>query len=233
MGPLANVGIRAGGSNGEVLIIGGNSTIQLRGGGTEDSSGIVEIAKNGNLTAQTGRITANVFTSKQQPSGVDDLTRKDYVDGLLDFVSKARGGEYAKNVHFVEGLSLNARGGSAEFIPGPGDGADYTTVNAKIQTWYGLGFGSSYGTEGVTIVFNLRNGDIKTKGNISVASGKFVIAGQAPTDNAHLTNKKYVDDSASEPCSVVIDSGVRETETPLMVFLVIVTLPVLVTVTGL
>ncbi|WWS25402.1 hypothetical protein vBKpnAMK6_00464 [Klebsiella phage vB_Kpn_AM_K6] len=31
MGPLANVGIRAGGSNGEVLIIGGNSTIQLRG----------------------------------------------------------------------------------------------------------------------------------------------------------------------------------------------------------
>ena len=111
-----------------------------------------------------------------------------------DFVSKARGGEYAKNVHFVEGLSLNARGGSAEFIPGPGDGADYTTVNAKIQTWYGLGFGSSYGTEGVTIVFNLRNGDIKTKGNISVASGKFVIAGQAPTDNAHLTNKKYVDD---------------------------------------
>lgn len=87
MGPLANVGIRVGGSNGEVLIIGGNSTIQLRGGGTEDSSGIVEIAKNGNLTAQTGRITANVFTSKQQPSGVDDLTRKDYVDGLINTVS--------------------------------------------------------------------------------------------------------------------------------------------------
>ncbi|ANT40688.1 hinge connector of long tail fiber protein distal connector [Klebsiella phage vB_KpnM_KpV477] len=87
MGPLANVGIRAGGSNGEVLIIGGNSSIQLRGGGTEDSSGIIEIAKNGNLTAQTGRITANVFTSKQQPSGVDDLTRKDYVDGLINTVS--------------------------------------------------------------------------------------------------------------------------------------------------
>lgn len=87
MGPLANVGIRAGGSNGEVIIIGGNSSIQLRGGGTEDSSGIVEIAKNGNLTAYTGRITANVFTSRQQPSGVDDLTRKDYVDGLINTVS--------------------------------------------------------------------------------------------------------------------------------------------------
>lgn len=126
-----------------------------------------------------------------------------------DFVSKARGGEYAKNVHFVEGLSLNARGGSAEFIPGPGDGADYTTVNAKIQTWYGLGFGSSYGTEGVTIVFNLRNGDIKTKGNISVASGKFVIAGQAPTDNAHLTNKKYVDDRINT-VSNVANAAVRK-----------------------
>ncbi|WYC18132.1 tail fiber protein [Klebsiella phage vB_KpnM-YP11] len=87
LGPLANVGIRAGGSNGEVIIIGGNSSIQLRGGGTEDSSGIVEIAKNGNLTTYTGRITANVFTSRQQPSGVDDLTRKDYVDGLINTVS--------------------------------------------------------------------------------------------------------------------------------------------------
>ena len=48
---------------------------------------LIEIAKNGNLTAQTGRITANVFTSKQQPSGVDDLTRKDYVDGLINTVS--------------------------------------------------------------------------------------------------------------------------------------------------
>ncbi|WWS23899.1 hypothetical protein vBKpnAMK2_00250 [Klebsiella phage vB_Kpn_AM_K2] len=87
MGPLRDVGIRVGGANGEVLVIGGNSSIQLRAGGTEDSSGIVEIAKNGNLTAQTGRITANVFTSRQQPSGVDDLTRKDYVDGRINTVS--------------------------------------------------------------------------------------------------------------------------------------------------
>lgn len=143
-------------------------------------AGTFPLVPAGNSLTYRGK---KVYTEIDKPQADDN-----------DFVSKARGGEYAKNVHFVEGLSLNARGGSAEFIPGPGDGADYTTVNAKIQTWYGLGFGSSYGTEGVTIVFNLRNGDIKTKGNISVASGKFVIAGQAPTDNTHLTNKKYVDD---------------------------------------
>ncbi|UGO53400.1 hinge connector of long tail fiber distal [Klebsiella phage vB_KaeM_Nispero] len=158
-------------------------------------AGTFPLVPAGNSLTYRGK---KVYTEIDKPQADDN-----------DFVSKARGGEYAKNVHFVEGLSLNARGGSAEFIPGPGDGADYTTVNAKIQTWYGLGFGSSYGTEGVTIVFNLRNGDIKTKGNISVASDKFVIAGQAPTDNAHLTNKKYVDDRINT-VSNVANAAVRK-----------------------
>ena len=158
-------------------------------------AGTFPLVPAGNSLTYRGK---KVYTEIDKPQADDN-----------DFVSKARGGEYAKNVHFVEGLSLNARGGSAEFIPGPGDGADYTTVNAKIQTWYGLGFGSSYGTEGVTIVFNLRNGDIKTKGNISVASGKFVIADQAPTDNAHLTNKKYVDDRINT-VSNVANAAVRK-----------------------
>lgn len=126
-----------------------------------------------------------------------------------DFVSKALGGEYAKRVNFVDGLSINASGGSSSFLAGSGDGADYAKVNAKIQTWYGLGFESSYGTAGVTIVFNLRNGDIKTKGNITVDSGRFVIAGQAPTDNAHLTNKKYVDDRINT-VSNVANAAVRK-----------------------
>lgn len=44
-------------------------------------------------------------------------------------------------------------------------------------------------------------GVINADGNINVASGKFVIAGQAPTDNAHLTNKKYVDDRVASAIS--------------------------------
>lgn len=44
-------------------------------------------------------------------------------------------------------------------------------------------------------------GVINADGNINVASGKFVIAGQAPTDNSHLTNKKYVDDKVASAIS--------------------------------
>ncbi|EWD17053.1 tail fiber domain-containing protein [Klebsiella pneumoniae] len=44
-------------------------------------------------------------------------------------------------------------------------------------------------------------GVINADGNINVASGKFVIAGQAPTDNSHLTNKKYVDDKVASATS--------------------------------
>lgn len=44
-------------------------------------------------------------------------------------------------------------------------------------------------------------GVINADGNINVASGKFVIAGQAPTDNSHLTNKKYVDDRVASAIS--------------------------------
>ncbi|ANT40689.1 tail fiber protein [Klebsiella phage vB_KpnM_KpV477] len=45
------------------------------------------------------------------------------------------------------------------------------------------------------------SGVINADGNINVASGKFVIAGQAPTDNSHLTNKKYVDDKVASAIS--------------------------------
>ncbi|UWG89273.1 MAG: chaperone of endosialidase [Bacteriophage sp.] len=45
------------------------------------------------------------------------------------------------------------------------------------------------------------SGVINADGNINVASGKFVIAGQAPTNNSHLTNKKYVDDKVASAIS--------------------------------
>lgn len=109
MGPLRDVGIRVGGTNGEVLVIGGNSSIQLRAGGTEDSSGIVEISKTGNLTA-AGRITANVFTSRQQPTGVDDLTRKDYVDGRINTVSNVANAAVRKAGDTMTGI-LRAEAG--------------------------------------------------------------------------------------------------------------------------
>lgn len=51
--------------------------------------------------------------------------------------------------------------------------------------------------EGQSVKF----GGLVVDGNINVASGNFVIAGQAPTDNSHLTNKKYVDDRVASAIS--------------------------------
>lgn len=51
--------------------------------------------------------------------------------------------------------------------------------------------------EGQSVKF----GGLVVDGNINVASGNFVIAGQAPTDNSHLTNKKYVDDKVASAIS--------------------------------
>lgn len=51
--------------------------------------------------------------------------------------------------------------------------------------------------EGQSVKF----GGLVVDGNINVASGNFVIAGQSPTDNLHLTNKKYVDDRVASAIS--------------------------------
>lgn len=51
--------------------------------------------------------------------------------------------------------------------------------------------------EGQSVKF----GGLVVDGNINVASGNFVIAGQVPTDNSHLTNKKYVDDRVASAIS--------------------------------
>ncbi|QYC51112.1 L-shaped tail fiber protein [Klebsiella phage vB_KpnM-VAC66] len=51
--------------------------------------------------------------------------------------------------------------------------------------------------EGQSVKF----GGLVVDGNINVASGNFVIASQAPTDNSHLTNKKYVDDRVASAIS--------------------------------
>ena len=47
--------------------------------------------------------------------------------------------------------------------PGNGDGASFDVQNARIGSWYGLGFYSTLDTT-TNMVINLRNGDIKTKG---------------------------------------------------------------------
>lgn len=68
----------------------------------------------------------------------------------------------------TSGFRLSAAGaGSTGVFIGQGDGASYTTQNMDIKSWYGVGFSSSQGTNGTTVVINTRSGDISARGTIS------------------------------------------------------------------
>lgn len=112
-----------------------------------------------------------------------------------DFVSKANGGTYASKVTFNGGVqipyAINNTNQSGIY-PGNGDAATFVTANIDIVSWYGVGFKSSQGSAGRTVVINTRNGDINTKGVVSAAGQ---VRSDMPTPIAanDLTRKDYVD----------------------------------------
>lgn len=112
-----------------------------------------------------------------------------------DFVSKANGGTYASKVTFNGGVqipyAINNTNQSGIY-PGNGDAATFVTANIDIVSWYGVGFKSSQGSAGRTVVINTRNGDISTKGVVSAAGQ---VRSDMPTPIAanDLTRKDYVD----------------------------------------
>lgn len=83
-------------------------------------------------------------------------------------------GAYNSNSGFA--LS-GSGGGSTGMFVGSGDGASFTTTNMNIRSWYGVGFASSQGTNGTTVVINTRTGDLSTKGTLS-AAGKVISTGE-------------------------------------------------------
>jgi len=85
-----------------------------------------------------------------------------------------------------------AGSGDNGIFAGSGDNATYDTTNMDIVSWYGIGFKSSQGTAGRTVVINTRNGDISTKGAVS-ASGQVKSDAAAPIAANDLTRKDYVD----------------------------------------
>ena len=112
-----------------------------------------------------------------------------------DFVSKANGGTYASKVTFNGGVqvpyAVNNTNQSGIY-PGNGDAATFDTANIDIVSWYGIGFKSSQGTAGRTVVVNTRTGDINTKGGI-YAIGPVRSNVTAPVAANDLTRKDYVD----------------------------------------
>lgn len=123
-----------------------------------------------------------IYSEYNKPQAVDN-----------DFVSKANGGTYLNKVIFNKGMTVPGAGsGDNGIFAGPGDNATYDTTNMDIVSWYGIGFKSSQGTAGRTVVINTRNGDISTKGAVS-ASGQVKSDAAAPIAANDLTRKDYVD----------------------------------------
>lgn len=112
-----------------------------------------------------------------------------------DFVSKANGGTYASKVTFNGGVQVPYAANIMSpcgIYGGNGDAATFDTANIDIVSWYGIGFKSSYGSVGRTVVINTRNGDISTKGVVS-AVGQVRSNAAAPIAVNDLTRKDYVD----------------------------------------
>lgn len=111
-----------------------------------------------------------------------------------DFVSKANGGTYAGTVRFNGGVHVPTVGSSQQcgIYPGNGDAATFDIANIDIVSWYGVGFKSSQGTAGRTVVINSRTGDISTKGGV-YATGPVRSNATAPIAANDLTRKDYVD----------------------------------------
>lgn len=110
-----------------------------------------------------------------------------------DFVSKANGGTYLNKVIFNKGMTVPGAGsGDNGIFAGPGDNATFDTANIDIVSWFGVGFKSSFGTKGRTVVINTRHGDINTKGTVT-ASKQVRSDAAAPIAANDLTRKDYVD----------------------------------------
>lgn len=123
-----------------------------------------------------------IYSEYNKPQAVDN-----------DFVSKANGGTYLNKVIFNKGMTVPGAGsGDNGIFAGPGDNATYDTTNMDIVSWYGIGFKSSQGSAGRTVVINTRNGDISTKGVVS-AAGQVRSDAAAPIAANDLTRKDYVD----------------------------------------
>ncbi|MCT7388293.1 tail fiber protein [Escherichia coli] len=110
-----------------------------------------------------------------------------------DFVSKANGGTYLKKVIFNKGVAVKTVDNQTNGVyPGNGDAATFAMANIDIVSWNGIGFKSSQGSADRTVVINVRNGDISTKGVVT-AVGQIRSNAVSPVAANDLTRKDYVD----------------------------------------
>lgn len=86
---------------------------------------------------------------------------------------KAKTNDFVPVQNFQSGINIikssTGSAGTNGIYSGAGDSANYDTYNLQIASWQGLGFYDSSGKK-TNIVFNLRTGDMSTKGAVNAES---------------------------------------------------------------
>ncbi|MDD9245217.1 phage tail protein [Enterobacter soli] len=118
---------------------------------------VMLVSRDQNYTGQVNTTNKTVnwqqfYNTSNKPAAAD-----------VDAVSASKGGAFAKEVQFTEGLSVR----SATGIYSGNDAAGFVSNNMLLKSWYGIGFYCTMtGGEGLTGYINTRNGQLEMKGQI-------------------------------------------------------------------
>jgi phage-related tail fiber protein len=152
-------------------------------GGTLQGDTIWILSTDGTITVGTSAMAFRNLT--------DGFARLDLVTSLDDANVKLTGDQTIAGAKTFSGVVAhtgvgpstgftlaNVHGAPGRFYGTTGDGADPTTANVRISSWYGIGFSPStsgqavpYGENAVWI--DVRNGHMGTRGNITTNGDRF------------------------------------------------------------
>lgn len=195
-------GIRSNSTGAFVVYAKAGQALHLRPNGDTASQATV-IDQNGKMTvggefeAQNSKITGNLNVSEDNRMIVlgknsdIGLVKKNGMPGKMA-ISKSN--SFTVMVSTNTNNQINPADTFNDIFNVDADGNQTVYGNAQINRQLTVTSNTNLNSDLIVKGNSRFSGVINADGNINVASGKFVIAGQAPTDNSHLTNKKYVDD---------------------------------------
>jgi hypothetical protein len=202
-------GIRSNSTGAFVIYAKTGQALHLRPNGDSSNQATV-IDQNGKMTvggefeAQNSKITGNLNVSEDNRMIVlgknsdIGLVKKNGMPGKMA-ISKSN--SFTVMVSTNTNNQINPADTFNDIFKVDADGNQTVYGNAQINRQLTVTSNANLNSDLIVKGNSRFTGVINADGNINVASGKFVIAGQAPTDNAHLTNKKYVDDRVASAIS--------------------------------
>lgn len=202
-------GIRSNSSGAFVIYAKTGQALHLRPNG-DDSNQATVIDQNGKMTvggefeAQNSKITGNLNVSEDNRMIVlgknsdIGLVKKNGMPGKMAI---GKSNSFTVMVSTNTNNQINPADTFNDIFKVDADGNQTVYGNAQVNKQLTVTSNANLNSDLIVKGNSRFSGVINADGNINVASGKFVIAGQAPTDNSHLTNKKYVDDKVASAIS--------------------------------